>query len=87
MDYLLGNSDIISLHTPLTEDTKNIISSKAISVMKKGSRIINCARGGLVDEVACRAALETGHLAGAAFRRFSQKSLLKKIFYLMLLIL
>ena len=52
LEHLLKNSDIISLHTPLTEDTKNIISSEAISMMKKGSRIINCARGGLVDEVA-----------------------------------
>ena len=49
LEYLLKNSDIISLHTPLTDDTKNIISSKAISMMKKGSRIVNCARGGLVD--------------------------------------
>ncbi|MDC0227836.1 phosphoglycerate dehydrogenase [Alphaproteobacteria bacterium] len=73
LDYLLKNSDIISLHTPLTEDTKNIISSEAISIMKKGSRIINCARGGLVDEVACRAALETGHLAGAAFDVFTEE--------------
>ncbi len=73
LNYLLENSDIISLHTPLTEDTKNIISSEAISLMKKGSRIINCARGGLVDEVACRAALETGHLAGAAFDVFTEE--------------
>ena len=71
LEYLLKNSDIISLHTPLTDDTKNIISSKAISMMKKGSRIVNCARGGLVDEIACRAALETGHLAGAAFDVFT----------------
>ena len=73
LDFLLRNSDIISLHTPLTEDTKNIISAEAISIMKKGSRIINCARGGLVDEVACRAALETGHLAGAAFDVFTEE--------------
>ena len=71
LEYLLKNSDIISLHTPLTDDTKNIISSKAIGMMKKGSRIVNCARGGLVDEIACRAALETGHLAGAAFDVFT----------------
>ena len=64
LDTLLKNADIISLHTPLTDDTKNIISSDALNKMKKGARIINCARGGLVDEVACRAALETGHLAG-----------------------
>ena len=51
LDILLKKSDIISLHTPLTEDTKNIISADAISRMKKGARIINCARGGLVDEI------------------------------------
>jgi len=73
LDFLLRNSDIISLHTPLTEDTKNIISAEAISIMKNGSRIINCARGGLVDEVACRAALETGHLAGAAFDVYTEE--------------
>ena len=81
LDYLLSNSDIISLHTPLTEDTKNIISSKAISKMKKGSRIINCARGGLVDEVACRAALETGHLAGAAFDVFTEEPAKENILF------
>ena len=81
LDYLLKNSDIISLHTPLTEDTKNIISSKAISLMKKGSRIINCARGGLVDEIACRAALETGHLAGAAFDVFTQEPAKESILF------
>ncbi len=81
LDYLLSNSDIISLHTPLTEDTKNIISSKATSLMKKGSRIINCARGGLVDEVACRAALETGHLAGAAFDVFTEEPAKENILF------
>jgi len=60
---------------------KNIISSEAISVMKKGSRIINCARGGLVDEVACRAALETGHLAGAAFDVFTEEPAKENILF------
>ncbi len=81
LDYLLNNSDIISLHTPLTNDTKNIISSEAISKMKKGARIINCARGGLVDEVACRAALDTGHLAGAAFDVFTEEPAKKNILF------
>ena len=81
LEFLLRNSDIISLHTPLTEDTKNIISSDAINIMKKGSRIINCARGGLVDEVACRAALETGHLAGAAFDVFSKEPAKENILF------
>ena len=78
---MLKNSDIISLHTPLTEDTKNIISSEAISMMKRGSRIINCARGGLVDEVACRAALENKHLAGAAFDVFVEEPAKENILF------
>ena len=81
LEYLLKNSDIISLHTPLTDDTKNIISSKAISIMKKGARIINCARGGLVDEVACRAALENNHLAGAAFDVFTEEPAKENILF------
>ena len=81
LDTLLKNADIISLHTPLTDDTKNIISSDALNKMKKGARIINCARGGLVDEVACRAALETGHLAGAAFDVFVEEPAKENILF------
>ena len=73
LDELLKLSDVISLHTPLTDETKNIISADAINKMKKGSRLINCARGGLVDENACRAALENNHLAGAAFDVFVEE--------------
>ena len=73
LDQLLNLSDIISLHTPLTKETKNIISADAINQMKKGARLINCARGGLVDEHACRAALDTNHLAGAAFDVFVEE--------------
>ena len=67
---LLKRADFITLHTPLTEKTKNVIDAKALASMKKGVRIINCARGGLVDEVALRAALDSGHVAGAAFDVF-----------------
>jgi len=73
LDDLLQRADYISLHTPLTEDTRNIINADAIQKMKKGARLINCARGGLVDEVALRGALETGHLAGAAVDVFVQE--------------
>ena len=66
LNDLLAKADYVSLHTPLTDDTRNIIDASAISMMKRGARLINCARGGLVDEVALRGALETGHLAGAA---------------------
>jgi D-3-phosphoglycerate dehydrogenase len=70
---LLARADFISLHTPLTNETKNIISADAIAKMKKGARLINCARGGLVDEVAVKAALDSGQLAGAAFDVFAEE--------------
>jgi D-3-phosphoglycerate dehydrogenase len=67
LDDLLKRADFITLHTPLTDKTRNIIDATALNKTKKGVRIINCARGGLVDEVALRAALDNGHVAGAAF--------------------
>ena len=73
LDELLARAEFISLHTPLTNETRNIISAEAIAKMKKGARIINCARGGLVDEAAVKAALDSGHLAGAAFDVFTEE--------------
>ncbi len=70
---LLPRADFITLHTPLTNETRNIISADAISRMKKGARLINCARGGLVDEAAVKAALDSGQLAGAAFDVFEEE--------------
>ncbi len=67
---LLRRADFITLHTPLTEKTKNIISAAAIEKMKKGVRIINCARGGLVAEEALADAIKSGHVAGAALDVF-----------------
>ena len=66
LDTLLGSSDIVSLHVPKTPETANIISASALNKMKAGSMLINCARGGLVDELALLAALQSGHLKGAA---------------------
>jgi D-3-phosphoglycerate dehydrogenase len=71
LEEILRRADFITLHTPLTEKTKNILDAKALAKAKKGVRIINCARGGLVDEVALVAALESGHVAGAAFDVFT----------------
>ncbi|HWK96629.1 MAG TPA: phosphoglycerate dehydrogenase, partial [Pseudolabrys sp.] len=71
LDDLLKRADFITLHTPLTDKTKNVIDASALNKTKKGVRIINCARGGLVDELALRAALDNGHVAGAAFDVFS----------------
>jgi D-3-phosphoglycerate dehydrogenase len=73
LDDLFARADFISLHTPLTNETRNIISAAAIAKMKKGARLINCARGGLVDEAAVKAALDSGHLAGAAFDVFTEE--------------
>src|SRR4029077_19055776 len=73
LDDLLARSDFITLHTPLTNETRNIISADAISKMKRGVRLINCARGGLVDETALKAALDSGHLAGAALDVFEEE--------------
>jgi D-3-phosphoglycerate dehydrogenase len=70
---LFKRADFITLHTPLTDKTKDIIDAKAIAIMKKGVRIINCARGGLVDEEALRKALDSGHVAGAAFDVFVEE--------------
>jgi len=73
LDDLLARADFITVHTPLTAQTKNIISAEALAKTPKGVRIINCARGGLVDEVALRKALDDGHVAGAAFDVFAQE--------------
>ena len=71
LDTLFTRADFITLHTPLTEATKNVIDAKAIAKMKKGVRIINCARGGLVVEEDLKAALEAGQVAGAALDVFT----------------
>ncbi|MGE3150726.1 MAG: phosphoglycerate dehydrogenase, partial [Pseudorhodoplanes sp.] len=71
LDELLQRADFITLHTPLTEKTRNVLDARAIDAMKDGVRIVNCARGGLVDEKALRAALDKGKVAGAAFDVFT----------------
>ncbi len=73
LDELLARADVITLHTPMTAQTKNILSAENIARTKKGVRIVNCARGGLVDEVALAAALDSGHVAGAAFDVFIEE--------------
>ncbi|MBX9813327.1 MAG: phosphoglycerate dehydrogenase [Proteobacteria bacterium SG_bin5] len=73
LDTLLARADFISLHTPLTDQTRGILSAEALAKTKKGVRIINCARGGLIDEAALKAGLESGHIAGAALDVFAQE--------------
>ena len=70
LEELFARADFISLHTPLTDRTRNIISAEAIATMKDGVRIINCARGGLIDEKALVAALKSGKVAGAGIDVF-----------------
>jgi len=70
LDELFAEADFVSLHTPLTDATRHIVDAAAIAAMKQGVRIINCARGGLVVEEDLRAALDSGHVAGAAFDVF-----------------
>jgi len=73
LDDLLARADIITLHTPLTDKTRNILSAEALAKTKRGVMIVNCARGGLVDEAALRAALESGQVGGAAFDVFVEE--------------
>jgi len=81
LDDLLKRADFITLHTPLTDKTRNIIDAAAIAKMKKGVRIINCARGGLVDEQALVDALDAGHVAGAAFDVFTEEPATKNVLF------
>jgi D-3-phosphoglycerate dehydrogenase len=73
LDELLARADIITLHTPLTDKTRNILSAEALAKTKKGVLIVNCARGGLVDEAALRKLLDDGHVGGAAFDVFVEE--------------
>ncbi len=70
LDELLARADFITLHTPLTESTRNVLSRENLLKTKKGVRIINCARGGLIDEVALKDMLDSGHVKGAALDVF-----------------
>lgn len=70
LDELLARADFITLHTPLTDQTRNILSAENLAKTKKGVRIINCARGGLIDEAALKQGLDSGHIGGAALDVF-----------------
>lgn len=73
LEDLLRRADFITLHTPLTDQTRNILSRENLAKTKKGVRIINCARGGLIDEAALKDGLDSGHIAGAALDVFAQE--------------
>jgi D-3-phosphoglycerate dehydrogenase / 2-oxoglutarate reductase len=73
LDALLARADFITLHTPLTDQTRNILSRDNLARTKKGVRIVNCARGGLIDEAALKDALDSGQVAGAALDVFVEE--------------
>ena len=73
LDAMLARADVITLHTPLTDQTRNILSKAALAKTKKGVIIVNCARGGLVDEDAVAEGLKSGHIAAAAFDVFASE--------------
>ncbi|WP_420394069.1 phosphoglycerate dehydrogenase [Acuticoccus sp.] len=81
LDELLRRADIITLHTPLTERTRNIVSAEAIAAMKQGAILINCARGGLVDEAALRRALDEGRLGGAGVDVFAEEPATENVLF------
>jgi len=70
LDEMLARADFITLHTPLTDETRNILSAENLAKTKPGVRIVNCARGGLIDEAALAELLDSGHVAGAALDVF-----------------
>jgi D-3-phosphoglycerate dehydrogenase len=71
LETLVTRADFITLHTPLTDETRNILSRERLEKTKKGVRIVNCARGGLIDEAALKDGLDSGHIAGAALDVFA----------------
>jgi D-3-phosphoglycerate dehydrogenase len=73
LDELLKRADFITLHTPLTDQTRNILSAANLAKTKNGVRIVNCARGGLIDEAALKEGLDSGHIAGAALDVFASE--------------
>ncbi|MBM3166814.1 MAG: phosphoglycerate dehydrogenase [Chloroflexi bacterium] len=81
MDKLIKESDFITLHLPLTSETKDIIGAKELSKMKPTVRIINCARGGLVNEEALYKAVETGKIAGAAVDVFATEPVTDSVLF------
>jgi (S)-sulfolactate dehydrogenase len=78
LDRLLRDSDVVSLHVPLTEDTRNLLDRARIARMKRGAILINAARGGVLDEAAMAEALRAGALGGAALDVFTQEPLTKE---------
>jgi len=81
LDELWRRADFVTLHTPLTEKTRNIIKAETLAQMKPGVRVINCARGELVEEAALAAALKSGHVAGAALDVFREEPATQSVLF------
>lgn len=73
LDEMIVRCDLVTVHTPLTDETRGIINAERLQAMKPGVRLINCARGGIIDEEALADAVESGHVAGAAIDVFTQE--------------
>jgi D-3-phosphoglycerate dehydrogenase / 2-oxoglutarate reductase len=81
LDELWRRADFITLHTPLTEKTRNIINAETLAQTKRGVRLINCARGELIDEAALAAALKSGQVAGAALDVFREEPATQSVLF------
>ena len=81
LDELLARADFITLHTPLTDKTRNILNAENLAKTRKGVRIVNCARGGLIVEADLKAAIESGHVAGAALDVFEEEPAKENILF------
>jgi D-3-phosphoglycerate dehydrogenase len=73
LQTVLSRADILTVHVPLTDETENMIGARELAALKPGARVVNCARGGIVNEVDLLAALDSGHLAGAAVDVWSEE--------------
>src|SRR6516162_5408626 len=73
LDQLLPRSDFLTVHTPLTDETRDLIGAKQLALLRQGARVLNCARGGIINETALLESLKSGHLAGAALDVFVEE--------------
>ncbi|MCD7896108.1 MAG: phosphoglycerate dehydrogenase [Planctomycetaceae bacterium] len=73
VDDVLEQADFVTFHTPLTEQTRNLLNAERIARMKKGARVVNCARGGIIDEAALAEAVKSGHIAAAGIDVFAKE--------------